>query len=140
MLKFHVKDTLTLDSETDGGIESLFTDLATVFTFFAQKLPADLLQILCSVMMDDVTRRIVDVWLDSAVSSALKDLDKFEKIVESAEAFCSTLYNNGYAGFGRLEDWVNDAPMMWLAKCRETALDSVRLKLSDGMLSTMARS
>lgn len=91
-------------------------------------------------MMDDVTRRVVDVWLDSAVSSALKDLHKFEKIVESAEAFCSTLYNNGYAGFGRLEDWVSDAPMMWLAKCRETALDSVRLKLSDGMFSMLVRS
>ena len=126
------KDTLTLDGETDAGIESLFTDLATVFTFLAQKLPADLLQIMCSVMMNDVTARIVDVWLDSAISPALKDLHKFEKVIESAETFCSVLYNNGYAGFGRLEDWVSDAPMMWLAKCRETALDSVRCKLSGG--------
>ena len=127
-----VKDTLTLDGETDSDVESLLTDLATVFTFLAQKLPADLLQIMCSVMMDDVTTRVVDVWLDSAITSALKDLPKFEKVVKSAEAFCSTLYNHGYAGFGRLEDWVSDAPAMWLAKCRETTLDSVRLKLSDG--------
>ncbi|MBE3043844.1 hypothetical protein IMZ48_14970 [Candidatus Bathyarchaeota archaeon] len=106
-----------------------------MFTFLAQKLPADLLQIMCQVMMGDVTTKIVDVWLDSAIPPAVKDLHKFESVIESAEAFCSILYNHGYAGFGRLEDWVSDAPMMWLVKCRETALDSVRLKLSDGKWS-----
>ena len=131
------KDTLSLDGKTDTGIEGLFADLGTVFTFLAQKLPADLLQIMCSVMMSDVTDRIVDAWLDSAIPPVLKDLHRFEKIIQSAEAFCSILYNNGYAGFSRLEDWVSDAPMMWLAKCRETALDSVRVKLSSGKWPTL---
>ncbi|SPN98973.1 uncharacterized protein DNG_02012 [Cephalotrichum gorgonifer] len=129
-------DALTLDGETDNSIESLFTDLSAVFGFLAQKLPADLLQILCSVMMEDVTTRIVKVWLDSSIPPALKDVPRFEKVIESAETFCAVLDNLGYSGFDDLKDWVSNAPMVWLAKCRETALDSVRTKLSGGIGSS----
>lgn len=121
-----------LDGETDGSIESLFSDLTTIFTFLSQKLPADLLQIMCSVMMGDVTTRIVKVWLDAAIIPALKDIHRFEKIVDSATNFCTILSDLGFSGYDELKDWVSNAPLMWLAKCRETALDSVRTRLSGG--------
>lgn len=87
---------------------------------------------MCSVMMGDVTTRIVKVWLDAAIIPALKDVHRFEKIVDSATNFCSVLSDLGFSGYDELKGWVSNAPMMWLAKCRETALDSVRTRLSGG--------
>jgi len=86
-------------------------------------------------MMGDVTTRIVKVWLDSAIPPALKDVDKFQDVIKSAEQFCAVLDAHGYTGFEDLKNWVNNAPTIWLAKCRETALDSVRSKLSSGKCS-----
>lgn len=83
-------------------------------------------------MMGDVTTRIVKVWLDAAIIPALKDVHRFENIVDSAMNFCSVLSDLGFSGYDELKDWVSNAPMMWLAKCRETALDSVRTRLSGG--------
>lgn len=129
------KNTLSLSGEASTSAEELFADLSLVFSFLAQRLPADLLEILCSVMMGDVTTRIVKVWLDSAIPPALKDVDKFQDVIKSAEQFCAVLDTHGYTGFEDLKNWVNNAPTIWLSKCRETALDSVRSKLSSGKCS-----
>ncbi|PKS05310.1 hypothetical protein jhhlp_008683 [Lomentospora prolificans] len=129
-------NTLMLAGETNSSAEALLTDLSTVFTFLSERLPPDLLETLCSVMMGDVTDRIIKVWLDSAIPPALRDLDKFQSVIKSAEQLCSVLETHGYSGFEELRNWVDNAPTVWLNKCRETALDSVRSKLSGGIGNT----
>lgn len=84
-------------------------------------------------MMDDLIPKLLHVWLDSAVPISLREIDQFQAVIESAKQFCIVLQDNGVSGFNELKQWVSDAPSIWLSKCRETALDSVRTKLSGGI-------
>ena len=39
----------------------------------------------------------------------------------------------GFSGLDDLQEWVESAPKVWLSKCREAALDTIRTKLSQGL-------
>ncbi len=77
--------------------------------------------------------RVINIWLDSAVPTSLEDIAAFEAVITAAEQFCLDLAELQYAGFSELQEWVESAPRVWLSKCRETALDTVRIKLSQGL-------
>lgn len=126
-------DQLKLTGQADRSIEALLSDLETVFTFVAKKLPSDLLQSLCSFMMSDVIPRLVREWLNPAVPSSLKDMEGFENMIQRTQGFCVALGQSGYTGFEELREWADKAPTIWLGKCRETALDTVRAKLTKGI-------
>lgn len=85
-----------------------------------------------SVMMPAVVSKITTVWLDSAVPYSLKDMDEFQEVITVTKEFCASLKSLGLSGFGELQEWVDSAPRVWLSKCREAALDSVRSKLAEG--------
>jgi protein transport protein DSL1/ZW10 len=101
--------------------------------FLAKRLPEELLQPLCVVMMPDLIPRLKIAWLDSIVPASLKEIDKFQEVLEAVRAFCHSLQSMNYSGFDELQDWVDSAPNVWLTKCRETALDTVRTKLAQGL-------
>lgn len=84
-------------------------------------------------MMPDLTARIKNVWLDPVVPPSLKDMDEFQDVIASTQKFCETLNALGLQGLDELRDWAENAPKVWLSKCREAALDSVRRKLSQGV-------
>lgn len=85
-----------------------------------------------SLMMPAVVSKITTVWLDSAVPYSLKDMDEFQEVVAVTKEFCVSLKALGLSGFGELQEWVDSAPRVWLSKCREAALDSVRSTLAEG--------
>ncbi|KAM5344837.1 hypothetical protein ACJ41O_010699 [Fusarium nematophilum] len=126
-------DVLKLSGEASQSVESLLTDLETVFAFLAQKLPPDLLPSLGNFMMADVIPKLINGWLDASVPSSLTEMDRFQAMVKKGQEFCEALGNNGYTGFAELQKWVENAPSIWLGKCRETTLDSVRNKLLGGI-------
>ncbi|TFB03980.1 hypothetical protein CCMA1212_004051 [Trichoderma ghanense] len=126
-------DLLELAGSSDGSAESLLSDLEQILTFVAQKLPADLLRPLADVMMGDIISKLTKGWLNPAVPSGLKDLDKFQVLVSKMKGFCETLQHNGFTGLEQLQDWASKAPTIWLEKSRETALDSVRVQLASGI-------
>jgi centromere/kinetochore protein ZW10 len=109
----------------------LFVDLELIFKFLLEKLPSDLAESVSSVMMPAVVSRITTVWLDSAVPSSLK-MDEFKEVIQVAKEFCAALKALGLSGFGELQEWVDSAPRIWLSKCREAALDSIRSQLAGG--------
>ncbi|CAN8096067.1 unnamed protein product [Discula destructiva] len=129
-------DVLRAAGKTDKSIDMLFADLDVFFTYFAEKLPSDLIDSMSALMMPELISRIVSVWLNSAVPASLKEMERFESIMAAAKSFCARLTELKFAGFNELQDWVEDAPTVWLAKCRETALDTVRLRLSEGLGSS----
>lgn len=102
-------------------------------TYLSERLPEELVYSLSNVMMPDLIPRIVGTWLDTAVPTSLQDMDGFQQLTEAVKAFCSRLESLKFSGFDELQEWVDDAPKVWLSKCRETALDSVRIKLSQGL-------
>ncbi|KAF4453039.1 Centromere/kinetochore protein zw10 like protein [Fusarium austroafricanum] len=126
-------DVLKLLGEAPKSVEALLTDLETAFAFLAQKLPSDLLPPLGNFMMADVIPRLIGDWLEVAVPSSLKEMDTFQAMVKKAREFCESLTQHGYTGFTDLQQWVDNAPSIWLGKCRETTLDSVRSKLLSGI-------
>ncbi|TIC99080.1 Centromere/kinetochore protein zw10-like protein [Colletotrichum higginsianum] len=127
------ENVVDLHGEAGRSIDELLTDLQKLVEFMARRLTPDLLMFFSPIMMSDVVPRLIQVWLDAAVPSTLKDLDQFQAVTQSARGFCEVLEANGFTGFTELKEWVGSAPSIWLAKCRETALDSVRVKLSNGL-------
>ncbi|KAH0532939.1 hypothetical protein TsFJ059_001568 [Trichoderma semiorbis] len=126
-------DVLGLGGSTDASAEALLSDLEQILTFVAHKLPADLLRPLADVMMGDIISKLIREWLNPAVPTGLKDLDKFQVLVSKTKAFCETLHHGGYTGLEQIQDWASKAPTIWLEKSRETALDSVRINLTSGI-------
>lgn len=126
-------DVLRTDGTADKTITSLFRDLEQIFRFLLEKLPADLVESISSAMMPGVTTRITNVWLDSAVPASLKEMEEFQDVILVVREFCDTLKSLRLTGFAELQEWVDSAPRVWLGKCRESALDSVRSKLAEGL-------
>ncbi|KAL2021459.1 hypothetical protein VTK56DRAFT_7092 [Thermocarpiscus australiensis] len=130
----HIQDsTLEVRGSTDKSVKTLFADLGQVFSFLVQRLPQDLVETISSTLLPETVQKITSVWLDSAVPSSLHGMEDFEQVIAAARDFCSTLKNLGFSNLGGLQDWTESAPKVWLAKCREAALDSVRTKLSKGL-------
>ncbi|TQV90902.1 centromere kinetochore protein [Cordyceps javanica] len=126
-------DELFLSDATDHSIDHLLTDLETIFLFVARKLPADLLPSFSAQMVADVIPKLIDNWLDTVVPSSLQNMDEFQQVIQRTQKFCTILSEHGYTGLERISTWAEKAPMTWLAKCRDTALDSVRNRLAGGI-------
>ncbi|KAH6643252.1 hypothetical protein BKA67DRAFT_632655 [Truncatella angustata] len=124
---------LYLDAHTDRSIPSLFSDLEQIMRYLSNQLPEELVQSLSLVMMPDLVPRLKTIWLDPVVPASLKDIDEFQGVLAVVGNFCDSLRQLNYNGFDELQDWVRNASRVWLDKCRETALDSVRLKLGRGL-------
>lgn len=127
------KSTLYLNGNSERNITTLFLDLERAMDYFAKRLPEELVQSLSIVMMPDLIPRIVTVWLDSAVPSSLSEMDGIQDTVEAVSDFCNALKRLHYSGYEELQDWVNNVPHVWISKCRETALDSIRSRLIEGL-------
>ncbi|RFU77176.1 hypothetical protein TARUN_5084 [Trichoderma arundinaceum] len=126
-------DVLELAGSADSSAESLLSDLQQILVFIAQKLPTDLLRPLADIMMGDIILKLTRQWLNPAVPSGLQDLDKFQALVSKIKDFCQTLEHSGFTGLDQIQDWASKAPTIWLEKCRETSLDSVRVNLTSGI-------
>ncbi|KAI0023671.1 hypothetical protein F4780DRAFT_60906 [Xylariomycetidae sp. FL0641] len=124
---------LSLGERSDATVPALLTDLETVMKYLSDRLPDELIHSLSNVMMPDLVPRIISVWLDSAVPASLKEVDEFHLIIQAIRDFCNALENLKFSGFKELQEWAENIPRVWLAKCRETALDSVRSKLTQGL-------
>ncbi len=124
---------LGIRGSAGDGVPALFHDLERLFSFLAAKLPADLVPSISSGMMPGLVARITDVWLASAVPISLDQMETFESTIEAAQAFCATLEALQFSGFGRLQEWIENAPRVWLAKRREAALDTVRTNIARGL-------
>ncbi|KXJ93324.1 hypothetical protein Micbo1qcDRAFT_232884 [Microdochium bolleyi] len=125
--------TLKLQGQANRDIPSLFHDLSRVLTYLSERLPEELVRSLSNVMMPDLIPRLISIWLDPAVPISLADMHTFQAVRDTVRDFCQTIGRLHFTGFSDLQEWVESTPRVWLSKCRETALDSVRAKLSEGL-------
>jgi centromere/kinetochore protein ZW10 len=124
---------LEVRGSTDKSVKSLFADLEQVFSFLVQTLPPDLVETISSTLLPETIHKVTSVWLDSAVPSSLQDMERFQGVIADTRNFCNSLKTLGFSNLGDLQEWTESAPRVWLSKCREAALDSVRTKLSQGL-------
>ncbi|KAJ2904312.1 hypothetical protein MKZ38_008371 [Zalerion maritima] len=132
-------NTLSLeDTEDDYSTIALLEDVEGICKYLSKRLPEEFITRLSDVMMSDLSPRIIAEWLDPAVPSSLQDMDAFEAVVEKVNTLIGTLESCNFChrGYKELEEWGRSAPKVWLTKCRETALDSVRSKLASGLGKT----
>lgn len=83
--------------------------------------------------MPKLTVLIRSTWLDSAVPVSLDDMKDFRKAIALVQVFAETIAKLGWEGSNDLQDWVESAPRLWVAKRRETSLNSTRKQLSHGI-------
>ena len=126
-------DVLELSGQSEASVESLLSDLDTATSFVARKLPEALLQPLGGFMMAELIPQLIQQWLNPAVPSSLTNTAEFQQMIRGAENLCNSLRQNGYTGFEELSEWVTKAPTVWLEKYRQTTLDSVRARLTNGV-------
>lgn len=126
-------DELSFSGPTDHSVDNLLTDLETIFLFVAKKLPSDLLPNFSNQMVADVMPKLIDEWLNTVVPSSLQNMDTFQAVIQRTQQFCTVLGENGYTGLERISTWAEKAPMTWLGKCRDTALDGMRNRLEGGI-------
>ncbi|KAF2971895.1 hypothetical protein GQX73_g1722 [Xylaria multiplex] len=124
---------LTLTGKADGKIQSLFQDLESVLGYLSERLPEELIHPLSNVMMPDLIPRIITSWLEPVVPTTINDMNEFQNIIDATKSFCNRLEILKFSGFEELQEWVQNVPRVWLAKCRETALESIRTKLALGL-------
>ncbi|KAI1113731.1 hypothetical protein F5Y14DRAFT_417082 [Nemania sp. NC0429] len=125
--------TLTLTGKADRTVPSLFQDIEIVLEYLSQRLPEELVFSLSNIMMPDLIPSIINSWLEPAVPTSLRDMDGFQEVTDATEKFCTRLEILKFSGFEDLQEWVQNVPRVWLAKCRETALSIIRTKLSQGL-------
>lgn len=101
--------------------------------FLSESLPADFAQPLSSVLMPKLTTLIRETWLDSAVPVSLDRMTEFRNAIALVHEFAEKITSLGWGGADNLNDWVESSPRLWVAKRRETALDSTRRQLSKGI-------
>ena len=126
-------NALKLTGETDHSVSVLIKDLGVIFEFLAARLPSELLESLSSFMMDDVISKLLSNWLSPAVPSTLSGISSFERLIEEGRELVTLLEDRGYSSIDTLKYWVDNAPTIWLGKCRETALDTIRRNLASGI-------
>ncbi|PBP21206.1 centromere kinetochore protein, partial [Diplocarpon rosae] len=127
-------DSLSLGTEVaDQTIKSLFIDLEVIIQFLIVNIPSELIQPLANQMMPQLSARILEVWLDTAVPASLGDMVDYQKALAQVGDFASKLENLGWPGAHSFNDWVTNAPKIWVNKRRETTLDWTRNQLSLGI-------
>ncbi|KAK1756921.1 Centromere/kinetochore protein zw10, partial [Echria macrotheca] len=124
---------LEIQGTSDKKVQSLLADLEKVLTFLVLQLPPDLVETISSSLLPEMIHNITKVWLDSAVPLSIRDMDAFEDVIARAKDFYTVVKALGFSNLGELHEWTESAPRVWLSKCREAALESIRSKLSRGI-------
>lgn len=83
-------------------------------------------------LMPDLSVHVKEAWLDAAVPSSLEDMADYQKALAQVKNFAAMLRTLDWPGVDTFNDWVANAPKIWLAKRREDSLDRVRNGLSLG--------
>lgn len=116
----------------DPTIQSLFNDLEATIRFLDTNLPKVIVKPFSLAMMSDLSVRIKEVWLDTAVPSSLDSMREYQKALAQVHDFAEVLRVLEWPGVDSFNDWVSNVPRIWLAKKRENALAWVRNSLSLG--------
>jgi centromere/kinetochore protein ZW10 len=105
-----------------------------VIQFLVERLPSEFIKPLSDAMMPDLSARLKEAWLDTAVPASLDDMAEYQKALAQVHDFAEKLGSLSWPGVDTFEDWIADAPKIWISKKRETSLDWTRNQLALGKL------
>lgn len=121
-------------SETDT-IRAI-NDLLAVVHFLNSNIPQSINVELSEILMPGVISQLGDHWLMPSVPTSLDGLTAFEAILDRVKDMADELSKIGWTGSADLQEWVEQAPRIWLAKKKEQALNEVRHALATQLTQT----
>jgi centromere/kinetochore protein ZW10 len=129
-----IQNRIRVGAETaDSTIKSLFLAMEDLIRYLVDHLPAEFIKPLSDAMMPDLSARLKEFWLDTAVPSSLDDVLEYQKALLQVHEFANKLQSLSWPGSTTFEEWLLDAHKMWINKRRETELDWTRNQLELGI-------
>jgi centromere/kinetochore protein ZW10 len=128
-----IQNTVRLGEETvDSTLKSLFTAMEDLIRYLRDHLPEEFIQPLSAVMMPELSARLKEFWLDTAVPSSVDEVSEYQQSVFQVHEFANNLESLCWPGWEAFQNWTREAPKLWINKRRETALDWIRTQLEVG--------
>ncbi|KAI1002836.1 hypothetical protein K3495_g5370 [Podosphaera aphanis] len=125
--------SVKLGPVVDHSIQLLFAEIEELIKFLNRALPIDIIRPLSEVMMPQISERIFRGWLDLAVASSPDEMAEYEKTLAYVAEFATKMEYLQWREVDSFQDWVENAPKIWLNKRRETMLDWTRAQTSAGL-------
>lgn len=121
----------------DTGEKKLFEDLRTVLHFLSSRLPESVAIPLSAEIVPIITSRLESQWLDTSIPIELKQIPRFQILLDDVSALADDIEDLGWSGSDGLRDWVQNAPRAWLTKRRESVLGDARNLVFEGLRERM---
>jgi len=125
---FTIADRIIKASERTSETDTIraINDLLAVVHFLNSNIPQSINVELSEILMPGVISQLGDHWLMPSVPTSLDGLTAFGAILDRVKDMADELSKIGWTGSADLQEWVEQAPRIWLAKRKEQALDEVR--------------
>ena len=114
----------------------LFQDLHDIVDYLSKRLPPSIAIPLSRTLMPSLTLRLISLWLNPAIPTSLEGIDEFQHLSGLVNEFINQVEVLSWTGTSSLTDWVGNAPRVWLAKRRESCLNTVRSVAAQGIKET----
>ncbi|KAF8422912.1 hypothetical protein EV426DRAFT_717843 [Tirmania nivea] len=110
----------------DLSAAHLYSDLHTIITFLKTRLPKSLQKPFSRIFTPSLDTRLISQYLPTMIPSALSALPQFQEVLKKTSEFEEFLQGIGWTLELDLQDWVERAARVWLAKRREDVLEATR--------------
>ena len=107
-------------------IAHLYSDLHIIITFLHTRLPKSLQRPFSRIFTPSLDTRLISQYLPTTIPSALSALPQFQEVLRKTGEFEEFLQGIEWTLELDLQDWVERAARVWLAKRREDALEATR--------------
>ncbi|KAH0608151.1 uncharacterized protein H6S33_002203 [Morchella sextelata] len=133
-------DTLTAAAaaapSTDLSAARMFASLRLIINFLHAQLPPAVTSPLSRILVSSLTTRLTSSTLPHSVPSSLDRLPALEALLADTCRFEDHLQSIAWTRDSELREWAGRAPRVWLAKRRETCLDTLRQTVAQGIRET----
>ncbi|KAF8464609.1 Centromere/kinetochore Zw10-domain-containing protein [Kalaharituber pfeilii] len=116
----------------DLSAAHLYSDLHLIVNFLHGRLPSSLQRTFSRIFTPSLNTRLISTYLPATIPSALSALPRLQAVLQKTSEFESYLKSISWTLELDLQDWVERAPRVWLAKRREDALDTTRVLFATG--------
>ncbi|KAH8598209.1 hypothetical protein B0O99DRAFT_616160 [Bisporella sp. PMI_857] len=135
-LKINENSIVIKQTPPDGTIESLLQDLESFTVFLINKIPEEFVKAFAKIMMQPLSVRIRELWLDRAIPPSLDDVGQYQNSLSRVREFAEKIDKHDWPGTDSLYDWCRNAPRNWLHNRREIEAANIRQQLELGLGDT----
>jgi centromere/kinetochore protein ZW10 len=115
----------------------LLQDLESFTVFLINKIPEEFVKAFAKIMMQPLSVRIRELWLDRAIPPSLDDVGQYQNSLSRVREFAEKIDKHDWPGTDSLYDWCRNAPRNWLHNRREIEAAKIRQQVSELLLQIL---